>query len=75
MYHSLLHRGCLIYSISDGIKDREKGLVMTTLRQISTFKDNEYILLRGIWNDVQEDWPYYTEQEKQIMKRCVCLSE
>jgi RNA polymerase II elongation factor ELL len=59
----------------DGIKDREKNLVMTILKQISTFKNNEYVLLRGMWNDVQEDWPCYTEQEKQLMKRCVNVGE
>lgn len=60
-----------LYIYIDGIKDREKQLVMTILKQISIFKNNEYVLLRGVWNDVQEDWPCYTEQERQLMKRWV----
>ncbi|ODM98390.1 RNA polymerase II elongation factor Ell [Orchesella cincta] len=54
---------------SDGIKDRDKKVFMTILQQITSFKDNEYSLLRGVWNDVQEDWPYYSDQERQLMKR------
>lgn len=32
-------------------------------------RDNTYHLHRHIWNDVQEDWPFYTEQDKQTLKR------
>jgi len=46
---------------------------MTILQQITSFKDNEYSLLRGVWNDVQEDWPYYSDQERQLMKRYTLL--
>lgn len=67
-------RGHLQSSFSgseDGIKDRDKQLVMNIVKQIATFKNNEYVLLRGVWNDVQEDWPCYTEQERQLLKRSV----
>lgn len=32
-------------------------------------RDNTYHLHRYVWNDVQEDWPYYSEQEKAMLKR------
>lgn len=32
---------------------------------------NTYHLYQHMWNDVNEEWPYYTEQEKQILKRSV----
>ena len=32
-------------------------------------KDNTYHLLRHIWNDVSEDWPFYTEEERQSFRR------
>lgn len=44
---------------------------MHTLVSISTLRDNTYQLLRHVWNDIQEDWPFYTEQERQQMKRSV----
>ena len=32
-------------------------------------KDNTYHLQRHMWNDVSEDWQFYSEQERQCMKR------
>lgn len=32
-------------------------------------RDNTYHLHRHIWNDVQEDWPFYSEQDRQMLKR------
>lgn len=32
-------------------------------------RDNTYHLHRHIWNDVQEDWPFYEEQDRQTLKR------
>lgn len=32
-------------------------------------RDNSYHLHRHIWNDVHEDWPFYTEQDRQSLKR------
>lgn len=32
-------------------------------------KDNTYQLGRHIWNDVTEDWPFYTEQDRQSFRR------
>lgn len=41
----------------------------TILKQVAFMRDNTYHLHRYVWNDVQEDWPYYTEQEKAMLKR------
>uniref|UniRef100_A0A336LSU4 CSON015243 protein n=1 Tax=Culicoides sonorensis TaxID=179676 RepID=A0A336LSU4_CULSO len=54
---------------TDGIKDKEKNCVATVLKQISFMRDNSYHLHRHIWNDVQEDWPFYSEQDRQTLKR------
>ena len=32
-------------------------------------KDNTYQLQRHIWNDVSEDWPFYTDEERQAFRR------
>ncbi|XP_022919717.2 RNA polymerase II elongation factor Ell [Onthophagus taurus] len=48
---------------------RERMAMTTVLKQIAFLKNNEYHLNRSFWNDVKEDWPFYTESEKQILKR------
>lgn len=53
--------------IKEGL--REKNAMTSILKQIADMKDNSYILKRSCWNDVKEDWPFYTESEKQTLKR------
>lgn len=60
----------MIYiSFLEGLKERERNIMTTILKQIAFMRDNTYHLHRYVWNDVQEDWPYYTEQEKAMLKR------
>lgn len=54
---------------NEGIREREKSTISTILKEISIIRDNTYNLKRQIWNDVNEDWPFYTEQELQMLKR------
>jgi RNA polymerase II elongation factor ELL len=60
-----------LYFVSDGLRDRDKNSVTKILMQVAVLRDNTYQLIRNIWNDVQEDWPFYTEQERQLLKRSV----
>ncbi|XP_065220661.1 RNA polymerase II elongation factor Ell-like [Planococcus citri] len=53
----------------DGLRESDKSHLMHTLVSVSTLRDNTYQLLRHVWNDIQEDWPFYTETERQQMKR------
>ncbi|GJQ77633.1 hypothetical protein Trydic_g12761 [Trypoxylus dichotomus] len=48
---------------------REKNGVTSVLKQVAFLKDNAYHLNRAMWNDVHENWPFYTESEKQTLKR------
>ncbi|KAK5649180.1 hypothetical protein RI129_000209 [Pyrocoelia pectoralis] len=48
---------------------REKNSMTSILKQISFLKDNAFHLNRAMWNDVREDWPFYTESERQMLKR------
>ncbi|KAJ8921465.1 hypothetical protein NQ315_003083 [Exocentrus adspersus] len=48
---------------------REKNSMTSVLKQISVLKDNCFHLNRPMWNEVHEDWPFYTEEERQILKR------
>lgn len=60
-------------SITEGIKEKDKKLIMPILMAVALMKDQAYHLARHIWNDVQDDWPFYTSEEKSILKRCVPL--
>ena len=42
---------------------------MGILGSVSETKDNTYVLKRAFWNDVSEDWPFYTEEERQSFRR------
>lgn len=53
----------------DGVRKEERKCISQILTNISSMRDNVYCLHRHIWNDVQEDWPFYTETERQILKR------
>ncbi|KAK9871106.1 hypothetical protein WA026_011390 [Henosepilachna vigintioctopunctata] len=48
---------------------RERGSMSSVLKQVAFMKDNAFHLNRACWNDVRENWPFYTESEKQILKR------
>lgn len=47
---------------------REKNF-SPILKQVATLKGNCYYLNRVVWNDIQEEWPFYSEQDKQMLKR------
>lgn len=53
----------------DGIRKEESKCITQIVSSIASMRDNVYCLHRHIWNDVQEDWPFYTETERQILKR------
>lgn len=55
--------------IVEGIKEREKAQIFCILKTISYMRDNTFHLNRNIWNDVHEDWPFYTEQDRACLKR------
>ena len=42
---------------------------MGIVRSVSDTKDNTYVLKRAFWNDVSEDWPFYSDEERQLFKR------
>ena len=54
----------------DGVREKEKKELWSTLiKQVSILKDNAYHLRKDVWNDVSEDWPFYTEEERQAFLR------
>jgi len=55
--------------IGDGLREKEKKELFPVVKQVSIMKDNTYQLQRHIWNDVSEDWPFYTDEDKQAYRR------
>lgn len=55
----------------DGIKEKDKksNLLSTLLREVAECKANVFELKRSMWNDVNEDWPFYTAEDKAALKR------
>ncbi|KAH8335289.1 hypothetical protein KR074_006529 [Drosophila pseudoananassae] len=54
---------------NEGIRDRERNQITNILMDISTMSHNTYNLRRQMWNDVDENWPFFSEQELQQLKR------
>jgi len=53
----------------DGLKEKEKKTITNLLREVSDCKNNSYELRRSMWNEVSEDWPFYSEQDRVIVRR------
>jgi len=53
----------------DGLKEKDRKSITPVLREVSECKNNVHELKRSMWNDVQEDWPGYTESDKVMLKR------
>lgn len=60
-----------VLNFLEGVKEREKQSIGSVLKSLSYMRDNTYHLHRHIWNDVHEDWPFYTEQDRQSLKRLI----
>ncbi|KAK0161090.1 hypothetical protein PV327_009605 [Microctonus hyperodae] len=53
----------------EGLKERDRSTMTTILKQVAYMHDNTYHLHLYIWNDIQEDWPFYSEQDRAMLKR------
>jgi len=53
----------------DGLKEKDKKSWSTALREVTELKNNCYELKRSVWNDVSEDWPFYTESDRAALRR------
>jgi len=53
----------------DGCKEKDKKNLMPQLREVADCKNKVFELKCTLWNDVSEDWPFYSEQDKSKLKR------
>ncbi|XP_004534197.1 RNA polymerase II elongation factor ELL2-like [Ceratitis capitata] len=54
---------------TDGLPDSARDLIPNFLLATALLRDNVYNLRRNVWYDVKDDWPHYTELEREQMKR------
>merc|ERR1712012_825081 len=53
----------------DGIKEKDRKTISLLLGELAVCKNNVFELKRSLWNDVAEDWPFYTEQDRAALRR------
>ncbi|XKL67596.1 hypothetical protein PGB90_003087 [Kerria lacca] len=53
----------------DGLRECDKPHLMETLMSVSISRENTYHLSKHAWNEVQENWLFYTEQDKQQIRK------
>ncbi|GFN80526.1 RNA polymerase ii elongation factor ell-like [Plakobranchus ocellatus] len=54
----------------DGIREKDKNSLGTVLQQVAVMsKDNSYTLARASWADVRLEWPFYSDEDKFLVKR------
>jgi len=59
----------LLRMYKDGVKEKDKKSIGLILREVSECKNNVFELKRTMWNDVCEDWAFYTELDKAALRR------
>ncbi|KAK2152908.1 hypothetical protein LSH36_315g05048 [Paralvinella palmiformis] len=55
----------------DGIRSNDKNSISSVLNQVGKFnpRDNNFTLPKYLLPEVRSDWPFYTETDKQLLKR------
>ena len=57
---------------ADGIREKDKNMLGGVLKTVAVLnKDNSYSLAKHAWQDVRGDWPYYTDVDRQLLKKSV----
>ncbi|XP_021349613.1 RNA polymerase II elongation factor ELL-like [Mizuhopecten yessoensis] len=56
---------------ADGILEKDKDTISHVLQQVATFipRDNKYSLGRSAFSDIRTDWKFYTEADKELVKK------
>ncbi|KAH3833030.1 RNA polymerase II elongation factor ELL2-like [Dreissena polymorpha] len=59
----------LIRLRKDGENKKDKDQLGTILSQVAVSKDNVFSLAKHIYPEVRMDWPFYTEEDREILKK------
>ncbi len=57
----------------DGIREKDKNSLSAVLNQIGTLnaRDNSFSLAKHLYNEVQTEWPGYTDTDRTLLKRYI----
>ncbi|XP_039947493.1 RNA polymerase II elongation factor Ell-like [Bactrocera tryoni] len=53
----------------EGIRDDDRSSIKSILMDIASVRNNVYRLRGHVWEDVNGNWPFYTEDEQNQVKR------
>ncbi|XP_049303038.1 RNA polymerase II elongation factor Ell-like [Bactrocera dorsalis] len=53
----------------EGIRDDDRSSIKSILMDIASVRNNVYSLRGHMWENVNENWPFYTEDEQNQVKR------
>ncbi|GFY75383.1 RNA polymerase II elongation factor ELL2 [Trichonephila inaurata madagascariensis] len=53
----------------EGVKEKDKNKLTSILPQISVLKGNIYYLANYLWNEVQDNWKFCTQEELEIIRK------
>ena len=61
------------FVIPDGIQDRDKDKISSILHAVSSFsgRDNKFSLAKHAFNEVKQDWKFYSDTDKDVLKRFI----
>ena len=54
--------------ISDGLLEKDKKNVNNVAKLVATVVNCQYTLKRHMWNDISDEWPFYTDQERALFR-------
>ncbi|KAF8788332.1 RNA polymerase II elongation factor ELL2 like protein [Argiope bruennichi] len=53
----------------EGVREKDKNKLTSILPQISVLKGNIYYLANYLWNEVQDNWKFCTQEEAEIIRK------
>ena len=60
---------------TDGIREKDKNSLAAILQQVAVMnKDNSYTLARGGWAYVRLEWPFYSDEDRILVKRYIAFN-
>ena len=58
-----------LFLFLDGIRDKDKDSLGSILNQVAISKENSFMLAKHAYADVRMDWPFYTEDDREKLKK------
>lgn len=69
MFIDCFYSQYVAYTIAEGIREKDRKGITAILTQVGTLKGNVYTLANYLWNEVQENWKFGTQEEQEIIRK------